>query len=85
MFEFAGGSLGFLALTTAFHRRYLEDPVLAHPFSHPGTPHHIERLADYWAKVLGGPPRYSESFGLRFPCLSHIHPVRPPASAITAL
>src|SRR5262245_41636432 len=38
MFEFVGGSPAFLALATAFHRRYLEDPVLAHPCSHPGNP-----------------------------------------------
>jgi hemoglobin len=63
MFEFAGGSRAFLDLATAFHRRCLEDPVLAHPFSHPGNPDHVERLADYWAEVLGGPARYSESFG----------------------
>jgi hemoglobin len=63
MFEFAGGSAAFLSLATAFHRRCLEDPVLAHPFSHPGNPEHVERLADYWAEVFGGPPRYSESFG----------------------
>ena len=85
MVEFAGGSPAFLALAKAFRRRCLEDPVLAHPFSHPGNPQHIKRLADYWAEVLGGPPRYSESFDLRFPRLSHIHPVKPPASAITAL
>jgi truncated hemoglobin YjbI len=53
----------FLALAKAFHRRCLEDPVLSHPFSHPGNPHHVERLADYWAEVFGGPPQYSESFG----------------------
>ena len=29
----------------------------------PGNPQHVERLADYWAEVFGGPPRYSESFG----------------------
>jgi hemoglobin len=63
MFEFAGGSPAFLRLAKAFHRRCLEDPVLAHPFSHPGNPHHVERLADYWAEVFGGPPRYSTSFG----------------------
>jgi hemoglobin len=63
MFEFAGGGPAFLALATAFHRRCLEDPVLNHPFSHPGNPEHVERLADYWAEVLGGPTRYSESFG----------------------
>jgi hemoglobin len=63
MFEFAGGSSAFLALAKAFHRRCLEDPVLSHPFSHPGNPHHVERLAEYWAEVFGGPPRYSESSG----------------------
>src|SRR5262245_60731870 len=63
MFEHAGGSRAFLDLATAFHRRCLEDPVLAHPFSHPGNPDHVERLADYWAEVFGGPTRYSGSFG----------------------
>jgi hypothetical protein len=63
MFEFAGGEAAFLALAAAHHQRCLEDPVLSHPFSHPGNPEHIERLADYWAEVFGGPPRYSESFG----------------------
>jgi len=63
MFEFAGGEPAFLALAAAHHRRCLEDPVLSHPFSHPGNPLHVERLAEYWAEVLGGPPRYSESSG----------------------
>ena len=63
MFEFAGGSPAFSALAAAHHRRCLEDPVLSHPFSHPGNPEHVERLADYWAEAFGGPPRYSESFG----------------------
>ena len=63
MFAFAGGEDAFLALATAFHRRCLEDPVLEHPFSHPGNPEHVQRLADYWAEVFGGPPRYSGSFG----------------------
>jgi hemoglobin len=63
MFEFAGGGPAFLALAAAHHRRCLEDPVLNHPFSHPGNPEHVERLADYWTEVFGGPPRYSEAFG----------------------
>jgi hemoglobin len=63
MFEVAGGSPAFSALAAAHHRRCLEDPVLSHPFSHPGNPEHVERLADYWAEVFGGPPRYSESLG----------------------
>jgi hemoglobin len=63
MFEFAGREPAFLALAAAHHRRCLEDPVLSHPFSHPGNPQHVQRLADYWAEVFGGPPRYSEDFG----------------------
>ena len=52
-----------LALARAFHERCLAEPVLSHPFSHPGNPEHVERLADYWGEVLGGPPRYSAAFG----------------------
>jgi hemoglobin len=63
MFDFAGGEPAFLALATAFHERCLRDPVLNHPFSHPGNPHHIENLATYWAEVFGGPARYSNSLG----------------------
>jgi hemoglobin len=63
IFEFAGGEPAFLALATAHHQRCLQDPVLNHPFSHPGHPQHLERLASYWAEVFGGPPRYSESCG----------------------
>jgi len=63
IYEFAGGESAFLALATAHHQRCLDDPVLNHPFSHPGHPQHIERLAGYWAEVFGGPPRYSDSCG----------------------
>jgi hemoglobin len=63
MYEFAGGDQAFLALAAAHHERCLQDPELNHPFSHPGNPQHLERLADYWAEVFGGPPRYSESHG----------------------
>jgi hemoglobin len=63
MFEFAGGEPAFLALATAHHQRCLDDPVLNHPFSHPGHPEHVQRLASYWAEVFGGPPRYSQSCG----------------------
>jgi len=39
-------------------------PELNHPFSHPGQhPQHVERLAAYWAEVMGGPSRYSETCG----------------------
>jgi hemoglobin len=61
LFEFAGGDAALLALATAHHARCLADPELAHPFSHGDLdPHHVARLAAYWAEVLGGPPRYSD-------------------------
>lgn len=61
LYDFAGGEAALLALARAHHVRCLEDPVLNHPFSHPGHPQHVERLAAYWAEVLGGPATYSES------------------------
>jgi hemoglobin len=63
MYDFAGGEAAFLALAAAHHERCFADLVLNHPFSHPGHPQHVERLASYWAEVLGGPARYSESCG----------------------
>jgi hemoglobin len=63
IFEFAGGEPAFLALATAHHERCLQDPVLNHPFSHPGHPEHVARLASYWAEVFGGPALYSQSCG----------------------
>src|SRR5262245_35671529 len=64
LYEFAGGEPAFLALATAHHARCLADPELNHPFSHPDQhPQHVERLASYWAEVLGGPPRYSRECG----------------------
>jgi len=64
LFEFAGGEPAFLALATAHHARCLADPELNHPFSHPDQhPQHVERLAAYWAEVMGGPTRFSENCG----------------------
>jgi hemoglobin len=61
LFEFAGGEPAFLALATAHHARCLADPELNHPFSHGDLdPRHVQRLAAYWAEVMGGPPRYTE-------------------------
>lgn len=61
LYEYAGGDAAFLALARAHHQRCVADPVLNHPFSHPDQhPQHVERLAAYWAEVLGGPPTYSE-------------------------
>ena len=61
IYEFAGGEEAFLRLAAAHHERCLQDPVLEHPFSHPGHPRHVERLGHYWAEVFGGPPLYSRS------------------------
>jgi hemoglobin len=64
LYEFAGGTPAFLALAQAHHARCLADPELNHPFSHPDQhPEHVERLAAYWAEVLGGPPDYSRACG----------------------
>ncbi|MGO9344143.1 MAG: oxidoreductase [Acidimicrobiales bacterium] len=72
IFEFAGGEQAFVALASAHHERCLQDPELNHPFSHPGHPDHIKRLAGYWAEVFGGPPLYTESCGGQ-PAMLHIH------------
>jgi hemoglobin len=64
LFEFAGGEAAFLALAKAHHARCLADPELNHPFSHDDQhPEHVERLAAYWAEVMGGPPTYSHTCG----------------------
>jgi hemoglobin len=73
LYEFAGGDAAFLALATAHHVRCLEDPELNHPFSHADqNPQHVERLAAYWAEVMGGPPRYSR-LGVDQSALLHMH------------
>jgi hemoglobin len=70
LYEFAGGESAFLALANAHHARCLADPALNHPFSHPDQhPQHVERLAGYWAEVMGGPPHYSQSCGSQFDVL----------------
>jgi hemoglobin len=64
LYEFAGGGAAFLALAKAHHARCLADPELNHPFSHDDQhPQHVERLAAYWAEVMGGPPTYSQEYG----------------------
>ena len=60
LFAFAGGADAFLALARAHHARCLADPELNHPFSHEDQhPQHVERLAAYWAEVLGGPDDFT--------------------------
>jgi hemoglobin len=63
IYEVAGGEEAFLALAAATHERCLLDSELNHPFSNHVRPGHTERLAYYWAEVLGGPARYSSTLG----------------------
>lgn len=63
LYEDAGGASAMTALAADFHARCLADPVLEHPFSHTGNPDHVQRLADYWGEVLGGPPVFSARYG----------------------
>ncbi|MGH9020765.1 MAG: group II truncated hemoglobin [Acidimicrobiales bacterium] len=66
LFDAVGGEPAVRALTEALHARCLDDPVLNHPFSHPGqNPDHVARLAAYLGEVLGGPARYSDECGDR--------------------
>jgi hemoglobin len=63
VFEAAGGNEGLLGLATAFHKRVMADEVVGHAFQHGFHPQHIERIAAYWAEVLGGPTDYSDRYG----------------------
>jgi hemoglobin len=74
LYEFAGGAQAFLKLAAAHHARCLADPELNHPFSHPDqNPRHVERLAAYWAQVMGGPPAYTAEWGGDQSFLVHWH------------
>ena len=73
IYEAAGGDAAFVRLARAHHERCLADPVLNHPFSHPGHPQHVERLAAYWAEVLGGPPTFSTTCGAGQTAMLTIH------------
>ena len=72
IYEAAGGMPAFLRLAAAHHRRCLDDPILNHPFSHPGHRDHVARLALYWAEVLGGPAEFTRCCGDHAAVL-HLH------------
>ena len=72
IYDSAGGMPAFLRLAAAHHRRCLDDPVLNHPFSHPGHRDHVARLALYWAEVLGGPAEFTRCCGDHADLL-HLH------------
>ncbi len=54
---------GMRRLADAWHRRVMDDEVVAHAFSHGFNAEHLERLAAYWAEALGGPAVYSGTYG----------------------
>jgi hemoglobin len=58
-----GGADAVLAVAHAWHARVLADPVVSHAFQHGFREDHTERLAAYWAEVLGGPATYSRTMG----------------------
>jgi hemoglobin len=63
LYEALGGAAALRALAEAWHRRCLDDPIVAHAFHGPIHPQHTERLAAYWAEQLGGPTTYTRSLG----------------------
>ena len=63
LYEQLGGFDKILALTRAWHRLCMADPVAAHPFEHGMHAYHDERLAAYLAEAFGGPALYSAGYG----------------------
>jgi hemoglobin len=63
VYEAAGGDAGLSRLAEAWHARVMADEVVSHAFRHGFEPDHTERLAAYWAQVLGGPSTYSDAYG----------------------
>lgn len=63
IFEAAGGAAGMARIAAAWHRRAMADPIVSHAFHGRVKPDHIDRLAAYLGEALGGPPRYTGSYG----------------------
>lgn len=63
IYDAMGGGPAVLAVAEAWHRRCLDDPILAHPFEGGVHPQHTARLAAYWAEQLGGPADYTSATG----------------------
>ena len=63
VYDAMGGAEAVLAVAHHWHERVLADPVVSHAFEHGYREDHTERLAAYWAEVLGGPAVYSEGMG----------------------
>ena len=63
LYDEMGGDAAVLAVAHAWHERVVDDDVVGHAFAHGFRADHTERLAAYWAEVLGGPTTYSASMG----------------------
>ena len=63
LYDAMGGAEAVLALAHHWHERVLADPVVSHAFEQGYRADHTERLAAYWAEVLGGPATYSLRMG----------------------
>jgi hemoglobin len=62
IFEAAGGSPAFEALTARFYKKVRVDPMLAAVFAS-FTAEHAKNVALWLGEVFGGRPRYSEEHG----------------------
>jgi hemoglobin len=63
LYDAMGGADAVLEVAHHWHERVLADPVVSHAFEHGYRDDHTERLAAYWAEVLGGPATYSMTMG----------------------
>ena len=63
LYDEMGGGPVVVAVAHAWHERVVDDEVVGHAFAHGFRADHTERLAAYWAEVLGGPATYSASMG----------------------
>jgi hemoglobin len=63
LYEEMGGAAAIRSVAGHWHERVLADPVVRHAFEHGYRADHTERLAAYWAEVLGGPADYSAGMG----------------------
>jgi hemoglobin len=62
IFEAAGGSRAFDALTVRFYEKARADPLLSAVFAS-FTAEHAKHVAIWLGEVFGGPPRYTEEHG----------------------
>jgi hemoglobin len=63
LYDEMGGGAVIRSVAEHWHARVLADPVVRHAFEHGVRIDHTDRLATYWAEVLGGPADYSRAMG----------------------